>query len=133
MLLALTIGTYIKKGFTFEEAVKMIADAGFEALDYPFFSPANYGEATDSADFQNRLRGIRSIAEENGLIFNQAHAPFPSNTVDPLQTEQIFKDIVRSMRNASVLRIKTIVVHPMKISPTGEARNFEQLLSGETQ
>ncbi len=97
-----------------ENAITTMAEAGFDALDFSFFTPEFYDEGTDGEEFRKYFTGVRAFAESKGLVFNQAHAPFPSSRPDEKVTEGIFWDIVRSMRNASYLGIPIIVVHPVQ-------------------
>jgi len=103
---------YYLKNFSCEETVELLAEAGFDAIDFSFFNEEFYNEATNSVEFKERFLRLRALAEEKGLCFNQAHAPFPTGSKDKVEEEKIFCDVVRSMRNASYLGVETIVVHP---------------------
>ena len=94
--------------------VDLFHNAGFDAMDFGFFNQKFYGVHTDSEEWKQYFLDIRAYAEEKGMIFNQAHAPFPSSVDDPIRNEEIFQNIVRSMKNASYLGIKTTIVHPMQ-------------------
>lgn len=61
------------------------------------------------------------------MVFNQAHAPYPSSAADHVKTEEIFGNIVRSMKYASHLGIGVIVVHPCQHLPYAEEGNPESL------
>ncbi len=112
MLISDTISEPLKR-FGPERAVDFMADAGFDAMDFYFNSDSKYYNTdTDEALFRDRFLDLRKRAEDKGIFFNQAHAPYPSSRPDPARTEEIFADIVRSMRNASYLGIPIIVVHP---------------------
>lgn len=97
------------KHYAPKDAIAMLKEAGFTALDYSFF---NY--PTHAPDMEEHYRAIRSYAEENGILFNQAHAPFPSSRGVPEQDADILQNIVRSMKYASLLGIPRIVVHPVQ-------------------
>lgn len=79
-------------------------------MDFGFFNPRYYAKELDGHFFTE----LRKKAEDKGLVFNQAHAPFPSSVGKPERDEEIFGDIVRSMKNASLLGAKNIVVHPVQ-------------------
>lgn len=111
MRVSQTCGVYIDK-FPEEKAIDMMAEAGFEAIDFSFSREKYYNKDTDSEEFKQKLISLRKYAEEKGICFNQAHAPFPSSTNDEAETEEIFYNIVRSVRNASYLGIDCIAVHP---------------------
>jgi len=112
MRLSVNTGPYVKKGFGDNEIIDLIASAGFDAIDFSFFDKRYYNEQTDNDEFKCHFLELRKQAEEKGLVFNQAHAPFPTGSSDKQEEEKIFQDMVRSMRNASYLGVKTIVVHP---------------------
>lgn len=109
MLLSTSIAIYLHQ-LSPEETVDMLAEAGFTALDFGFFNARYYAKDLDGRFFTE----LRKKAEDKGLVFNQAHAPFPSGVGKPDRDEEIFADIVRSMKNASLLGAKNIVVHPVQ-------------------
>ena len=102
---------YILKGREPEAAVKLIKEAGFEAIDFsfleaPYYEESGFGEAW--------YRQLRKIADDNGIVFNQAHAPFATGFKDPERTETRFWEVVRSMKHAAILGIPVTVVHPQQ-------------------
>lgn len=114
MLLSTSIEPFLKY-FSIEESIDVIKEAGFDAMDFDFCSEMKYClEDTDSEAFRNRFYEYRAMAEEKGLCFDQAHAPFPSGFSDTDRMEDMFRRIVRSMRNASYLGAQTIIVHPVQ-------------------
>ena len=126
----LLFNTYaLEKRFGIEEAVEILADSGFDAIDFSFCSDNNKfsSKEADTPEFEARMRSLKELAESKGVTFVQAHAPFPSSTDDPEETKQIFEDIVRSMKFASILGIEIIVVHPMQHLPYAEEGNPEKL------
>lgn len=96
-----------------KESVKILANAGFDAISYTFGTPQFYNGEMSDDECRKYCADLKKYAEGYGMIFNQAHAPCPSGSSDPVEAERLFKNIVRSMRNASYLNIKTIVVHGM--------------------
>ncbi len=117
MLLSSSIKNLLER-FDLETAINMMADAGFDAIDFSF-SGKSYlekycGPETDTPAFRDYFYQMRELARERGITFTQAHAPFSSSYVDPLKTQKRFDEIVRSMRNASYLGIPKIVVHPVQ-------------------
>ena len=97
--------------------IKMIAEAGFEAIDFSMYYK-------DSAVFSRGGRILASelkrVAESLGLCFNQAHAPF-SDFVYGEQAEghnrTVYASICDSIAIAARLGAKTVVVHPAVICP----------------
>ncbi len=122
MKLSLNTGTLINHGFSCEEAVNLLQKAGFDAIDFSFFKECFYNEATDLPEFKEYFLNLKALAEQKGMCFNQAHAPFHSSFTDENKTKEMFNNIIRSMRNASYLGIDTIIVHPkqhLDFSETG--------------
>ncbi len=72
-----------------EKAVEYVAKAGFDAWDLSMFYICRYsdeaGMMIDSdhplgkSDYLKFARQLRRIGEDNGIVCNQSHAPFPSN------------------------------------------------------
>lgn len=90
-----------------EGGVDFFAAAGYDAIDFSF------GSVKFATDFSERnFRNLRKYAEERDLVFNQAHAPFPSSCADEELTKRRFEEIVQCIKNASYLGVRNIVVHP---------------------
>lgn len=114
MLLSAT-NAYILRKYSCEESVELMHAAGFDAMDFYFNGdPMYYDESTDSTAFKDRFLRLRAMAEEKGMCFNQAHAPYATSFNDEELTKKRFYDVTRSIRNASYLGVPTIVVHPMQ-------------------
>ena len=101
-----------------EELIDLMADAGFDAIDFSFHTRKEYHiEDTDGEAGKSKFIEWRKRAEARGLVFNQAHAPDGSSYRDLDRTIQRFHEIRRSIRNASYLGIPIIVVHPVQHLP----------------
>lgn len=71
-----------------EKAVELIAKAGFDAWDFSMFEMCRYdwknkcaidtGHPLAGKDYLAFARRLRRIGEDNGIVCNQSHAPFPS-------------------------------------------------------
>lgn len=94
-------------------AVRMLAQAGFEAFDLSLFTMTDPKDPFNQPDYREQALALRAVADEAGILCNQSHAPFPSSVGDPAQDQERFEAIVRAMEVASVLGAKIIVVHPM--------------------
>ena len=101
------------KVYSEKETVKILADAGFDAIDYTFMNEKYYGGEISDSECKEYYFDLKKYAEDKGVYFNQSHAPCPSGSTDIAENDRLFNNIVRSMRNASYLGIKTIVVHGM--------------------
>lgn len=106
-MLVSTQTDYFAHRYSQEYAIRMLAEAGYEAYDISLFSMA----AEDHVTYAKQLR---AIADECGIVCNQAHAPFPSSKADQPFNEARFGEIVRAMEIASILGAKQIIVHPVQ-------------------
>ncbi len=96
--------------FGFEKAIDIIAQAGYDAID---FSSHRFEYHYNGEKDKSFYLEMRKYAEDKGICFQQAHAPFSSSfRNDEAKTKQRFDEIVTSMKNASYLGVKHIVVHP---------------------
>lgn len=96
------------------KAIQLLKEAGFDAFDFSMFDifSENPDEPLNQADYQGYAKHLRAVADEAGIVCNQAHAPFPSSTGDPAGDEKRFQEIVRSMEIAAILGARIIIVHP---------------------
>ena len=107
----------LEKRFGAVRAVRMLAEAGFEAVDYSMYT-------SEGAVFERGgtvlAREMRKTAESLGIVFNQAHAPFA--TYKPgAENDGYNRDLFFSMRRAleigAELGAEAVVVHPAFICP----------------
>lgn len=98
-----------------DKAIKLLADAGFDAYDITFYSVANddYKDHwLNRENWRDEVVRLKEIADNAGIVCNQSHAPFPTSVGNDEKDEYIFECIVRSMEAAAMLGAKIIVVHP---------------------
>ncbi len=101
-----------------EQAIRLLAETGFDAFDFSFFqmfSKQDYW--ANLPGFREEAARLRAVADQCGIACNQAHAPFASSTGEPGRDEEIFAAIVRSIEAAAILGAKNIVVHPCQHLP----------------
>ena len=109
--------------FTPDEAIRILADAGFDAIDYSMFAMTDDNCPLNTCDPEKYGTELRKKAEAAGLIFNQAHAPFPCwSAGNDAYNEKMPARIVQSIRIAGTLGAKAIVVHPIAYTERGEAQ-----------
>lgn len=94
-----------------EEGLKLIKKAGFDCVDYSFYSL----DLRD--DYLEKARETKRILDACGLICNQAHAPFRNFKYGDAMdlTGDHFREIVRSIESAAVIGAKHIVVHGVRV------------------
>ncbi len=100
--------------FTPEEIVSILADAGWDAIDWSFFELIDCKGIWAEDDWHERAEQVRKIADQHHIRIVQAHAPFPSGIGDPERDKEIFRMLIRSMEVSSILGVRHIVVHPLK-------------------
>lgn len=108
--------------YTFEEMIDILAEAGYDAIDFSLHAVKNLAEIKPEV-----FGELRKRAEDKGMCFNQAHAPFHSSYVDEEQTKTRFNEIVIAMERAAILGAESIVVHPCQHLPYKEPGVPEQL------
>ena len=106
------------------EAVKLIAQAGFDAVDFSMFTQHN-AEFLFGDNYLEYIYEVKRAAQESGVYFNQAHAPFPSYRVgDEEYNKIIFPRLVRSIEIAGILGVKNIIVHPVFVQENKKEFNM---------
>ena len=105
-----------------EKVLRMLKDAGFDAYDCSMFYGSNAErEVLDHDDYLLRAKAFRRVADEIGLVCNQAHAPFPTAMSEGREylgmsatdyNRYAHAKITRAIEVAGVLGAKIIVVHP---------------------
>ncbi len=96
------------KNFGIKKTIDILADAGYDAIDFSQTAKEIYEEKPDKKYYTE----IRKYAEDKGLNFNQSHAPFHSSSNDELWNKKRFNEIAMSIQKASFLGAENIVVHP---------------------
>ena len=107
-----------------ERAIALVAEAGFEAYDFSMFSMAPYHYAErrilmgdhplQVGDYRAFAKNLRRIAEEHGIVCNQSHAPFPSNS------EEVIPYLLRAIECTAIAGGKVCVIHPVNTSTAEE-------------
>ena len=101
----------MRERFGDEAAMRMIRDAGFDAVDYSFYWARSAREILGSG-YRERAARMRGVLDEIGLACNQAHAPFQLKRTGTLSMDcPEYAQVVRSMEYASILGASEIVVH----------------------
>lgn len=110
----LSVESYVpRERFGDFEGLRMIAQAGFDCVDYSFYWAKEdfpmYGDG-----YREYALRLRAHLDELGLVCNQAHAPFSVEYDSPF-TEQDphYRNVVRSIEAAAILGANSIVVHAL--------------------
>ena len=115
-----TMTSAFAKAFGFEKAIDLLAEAGFDALDFT----ASYAEFYTDAHPDTYYTEMRKRAEAQGITFAQAHAPYTSIKE---QAEENERQVITAMKNAALLGAENIVVHPLQHYRYREAGMPEKL------
>lgn len=108
---------YLGRQFGDIEAINILSDAGFDALDYSMFAMREDDCVLNTPDYKRYIATLKSTAQNRGLTFRQAHAPFPSSKPDGEYTAVLFDKLTRSIEIAGFIGAKIIVIHPMHHLP----------------
>lgn len=102
-------------GFSWDQAAKMIADAGFDAADYFLKEMTDPSCVFNSAQWLDAALDCKAAFCGAGIPIVQAHAPFSfQGWDDPAVYETfIYPTILRSVQVAAVMGAECIVVHPL--------------------
>jgi len=102
--------------FGADDSIKILKDAGFDAIDFSMFCFSNDNDPIVSADEKAYARDLREKAEAVGLHFNQAHAPFPGLRYgDTAYNERMSPRVEKAIKIAGLLGASAIVVHPIAV------------------
>ena len=111
MILSQTINCVLRFGSV--NAIKMIADAGFDAIDYEMDDAFKNKSITTDDERKKYVKGLLEEAKQNNVYFNQAHAITYIPADDPEESHRLVKDTNKKVIEiASLMDIKTLVVHP---------------------
>lgn len=111
-----TTNSFLAKEYGQRKALEMIAGAGFDCLDMYF----GYMAKDDQNEFlqpgaKDLCKDLRRRAEELGIFYNQAHAPYRMDHKPWLEgdREHILNRYRVSFELAGILGVRNVVVHPL--------------------
>lgn len=99
--------------FGSEAAIEMLAEIGFDALDFSMYDPNRADNPVNHDDYKERMTSYRNIAEKSGISFNQTHAPFPCfKGGDGEYNERVYPQLIRAIEATAILGAPHVVMHP---------------------
>ncbi len=115
-----------------EKAIEYAAKAGFDAWDFSMFKMCRYDRINkhfldsdhplNGKDYLSFAQRLKQVADDNGIVCNQSHAPFPSN----IDTMPYLK---RAIECTAVVGGDICVIHPDNNgTPEENARMYRELL-----
>ena len=97
-----------------EQGLRILKDAGYDALDASLFAMSTtpqsplYGEG-----WREYAENLKKLSDEIGIPFNQSHVPFVFNWKNPNEFEERFMPLnIRGLIVSGILGVKTAIVHP---------------------
>ena len=104
-----------------KDGIDVLARAGYDAIDFSMFPMSHDACPLNTCDIELYAKNLRKMEEDAGLVFNQAHAPFPGWRVgDDAYNAKMPERVVRAVKIAGMLGAKAIVVHPIAVPGGGE-------------
>lgn len=100
------------KALGIDEGVRMLARAGFDALDWSFFDMWKEEDVWRQDSWRETALHVRQVCEACGISVVQAHAPFPTSGDTKEFDDHAMALILRAMEAASIMGASQIVVHP---------------------
>lgn len=113
--------------FGIEKTIDIFAEAGFDGIDFNSDLQEYYDDTHDKEFYKN----LRKYAEDKGICFSQAHAPFASVFEDKEQTQKRFFEIVKGMEHSAILGAEMIVVHASNHLDVSNVENYEALFESD--
>lgn len=98
-----------------DAGLKLLADAGYDALDISMFSMCCDPECVwQQEDYREHAAALRKKCEDYGMYFNQGHSPFSYKFNEEGVFENRFMpDTIRSIEVAGLLGVRNLVIHPL--------------------
>ena len=120
---------YVSARLNDYEAVRMVCEAGFDALDFSMFHMKNDDCLLNSDSYKDIVKELKNIADGFGKPFCQAHAPFPTlRDGDEEYNKNMLPKVKRSIEIAGMLGVENIVVHPIFFGENKFEKNMEMYM-----
>ena len=104
------------------DAIRLIAKAGFDGIDCSFFDMKQDDSVWNRGGWKDYALEIRAVADDCGIPFRQAHAPFHTTIGEEPYDTEMQQKILRAMEAAALLGVENIVVHPIHYGSYIESR-----------
>ena len=113
----------------------MLADAGFEAIDYPLYMPKvtpwdeGFFKNPFDAAFKTHFKDTAKVVANHGLALYQSHAPYLyPNRSDPKEYAILLEKVIRSIYASGYMDCPNIVAHPVLHPDFHNGQNREQAI-----
>jgi L-ribulose-5-phosphate 3-epimerase len=112
-----TLTAHLAKIYGEEEAIRKLAEIGYEAYDFSMFGIGAEDHPINSSNFETYVQRLRRAADDSGIICNQSHAPFPSYLQGNEEyNRRMFPLLVRAIEVTGLLGGKIVIIHPAVFS-----------------
>lgn len=124
----------LTKTFGMEGSIRILANAGFEAMDLSVTGnmiPWEEGFFTDvnAPEFTEHFENIAKIAEKYGVRIGMTHAPYCMTWWDdPEAYALVQQQTIRAIRATGIMKCPYIVAHPVLHSDFNNGQNKERAL-----
>ena len=109
-----SMSSFCKK-MDMEKAMRLVADAGFEAIDFPFSA---YSSTPDSPmmreNWRDWVRQVRELSERLDLPIWQAHASWEQAIGENFRYEAPHEVYFRTMEACRTVGCKHLIFHPLR-------------------
>lgn len=96
-----------------EEAVRKLAEIGYDAYDFTLFHTNLESSLINQKDYEVQALRLKRIAEDSDIVCNQSHAPFPSYLLGNEEyNRRIYPLLVKAIEITSLLGGKIVIIHP---------------------
>ena len=120
---------YVSARLNDYEAVRMVCEAGFDAIDFSMFHMKHDDCPLNSDSYKEIVKELKAIADSYGKPFCQAHAPFPTmRDGDEEYNKNMLPKVKRSIEIAGMLGVENIVVHPVFFGENKFEKNMEMYM-----
>lgn len=107
------------------DAVKMIAEAGFDGIDLSLMCMSERETPFRGDSYREYAKELKEYADGIGITFVQSHAPFSYRQKgEEFEQNILIPDIIRTLEISSILGISNAVVHPLHDLPYFENREL---------
>ena len=139
MKISTTTG-YLSELFGEEQAIRFLANVGFDAMDYSAFFHYHYGQTRRQEQtgflfqpfekLEAYYQHLKDVADEAGIVFGQMHAPYPSVFTDADTIPQASFEIAeKSIRIAGILKAPYLIIHPCFVGNAAKELSDKELKS----
>jgi len=98
------------EAFGLKKTIDIFAEAGFRGIDFS----ADIEQYCTDAHTPEFYRQIKAYANDRGIGFYQAHAPFLSGFAEPATRDEHLSKVIKGLYHASLLGSHVVTVHPCK-------------------